>query len=101
VETQHALKHFIAAGSLALGAVGIVKPRVPAEWTGAAEPEARGLGFRDLAVGIAVYANPRLGLAQRAIVDVGDAIVFARRKPAVVAVALGSAALAVYARTRI
>jgi hypothetical protein len=68
--------------------------------TGAEIDEARGLGFRDLAIGAAICAAPRVGLAQRALVDVGDAFAFAKRKPAVAVVALGSAAFAAYALTR-
>jgi hypothetical protein len=85
---------------LAAGVAGILKPELPARLTGAELEEARGLGFRDLAVGLAIYADPRVGLAQRALVDLGDAIVFAGRKPPVAVVALGSAALAAYAFTR-
>ena len=95
-----ALQHIVGAGSLAVGAAGIVQPRLAA-WTGVEPPEARGLGFRDIAIGVAVYAHPRIGLLQRAIVDVGDAFVFARRNALVSGLAVGSAALALYARTRI
>ena len=100
MDTPDAVKHGLGIASLGVGAVGIVKPEFPARLTGAAIAEARGLGFRDLAVGITIYAHPRVGLAQRAIVDIGDAVTFAKRKPAVAAVAVGSAALAVYALTR-
>jgi len=100
VETARALQHAIGGGSLALAAVGILKPRLAA-WTGVEPPEARGLGFRDLVIGAAVYADPRIGYLQRAIVDVGDALVFARRNGVVSALGVGSAALAVYARTRV
>jgi multisubunit Na+/H+ antiporter MnhG subunit len=99
--TSHSsvVKHLIGAASLVLGVVGVARPDLLARLTGAAEDEARGLGFRDLAIGVAVYVAPRVGLAQRAIVDVGDAVTFARRRPAVVPVALASAALAAYAAT--
>jgi len=100
VDLRTGVKHYLGIASLAFGVAGIVKPELPARLTGAEVDEARGLGFRDLAIGAAIYASPRVGLAQRALVDLGDAVVFAKRKPAVVAVALGSAALAAIALTR-
>jgi hypothetical protein len=101
MDSPTAVRHFMGAASLGLGLAGVVKPDLLARLTGAEKDEARGLGFRDLAIGLAIYATPRLGLAQRALVDLGDAWVFARRKPAVIPVALGSAALAVYAATAV
>lgn len=86
--------------SLGLGLLGVAKPELFMRLTGAERNEARALGFRDLVVGLGIYAAPRVGLAQRALADVGDAIVLARRKPAVVPVALVSAALAAYAASR-
>jgi hypothetical protein len=80
--------------SLGLGLLGVAKPELFMRLTGAERDEARGLGFRDLVVGVGIYAAPRVGLAQRALADVGDAIVFARRKPVVVPIALASAAIA-------
>jgi hypothetical protein len=94
------IKHALGAGSLGLGLLGLARPDLLVRLTGAERDEARGLGFRDLVVGIGIYAAPRVGLAQRALADLGDAIVFARRKPAVVPVALVSAALAAYAAAR-
>jgi hypothetical protein len=86
--------------SFGFGLLGLARPDLFVRLTGAELDEARGLGFRDLVVGVGIYAAPRVGLAQRAIADVGDAIVFARRKPGVVSVALVSAALAAYAAAR-
>lgn len=97
---QRALQHVVGGGSLLVGAAGIIAPRL-FEWTGVDEPEARGLAVRDLVVGVAVYADPRVGFLQRAIVDAGDAFVFARRNAVVSGLAVGSAALALYARTRV
>jgi len=94
------IKHVMGAGSLAVGAAGIVKPATLARMTGATAEEARGLGFRDLAIGAVIYSSPRLGLAQRALVDLGDAWVFAKRKPAIAALGVGSAAVAAFAATR-
>ena len=90
----------MGAASLGLGVAGIVKPDLFVRLTGAEHHEARGLGFRDLIVGVGIYTAPRVGLAQRALADLGDSIVFARRKPVVVPLALASAALAAYAAAR-
>jgi hypothetical protein len=90
----------MGVSSFALGVAGIVKPDLFVRLTGAGRDEARGLAFRDLVVGMGIYAAPKVGLAQRAIADVGDSIVFARRKPVVVPIALASAALAAYAAAR-
>ena len=100
MDTQVALKHAFGLGSLAFGVAGVLKPSLAVRLTGASVEEARGLGFRDLAIGTAIYLAPGIGFAQRAIVDVGDAIVFARRKPAVAALGAASAAIALYGRTR-
>ena len=81
-------------GSLALGVAGIVRPQLFHRLCDASEDEARELGVRDLCVGIAIYASPRVGLAQRAISDLGDAVVFGRRKPVVGVVAVASALVA-------
>jgi phosphotransferase system glucose/maltose/N-acetylglucosamine-specific IIC component len=100
VNVRDTARRYLGAASLAAGLVGILEPELPARLTGAEIDEARGLGFRDLAIGLAIYASPRVGLAHRALVDLGDALTFAKRRPPVAAVALGSAALAVYAATR-
>jgi hypothetical protein len=97
---SNAIKHGMGLASLGLGVLGLARPDLFVRLTGAELDEARGLGFRDLVVGIGIYAAPRIGLVQRAVADVGDAIVFAKRKPAVVPVALISAALAAYAAAR-
>ncbi len=94
------IKHFMGAASLGLGVLGLAKPEMFMRLTGAEKDEARGLAFRDLLVGLGIYAAPRVGLAQRALADVGDSVVFARRKPEVVPIALVSAALAAYASAR-
>ena len=94
------IRHVMGGGSLALGIAGIVKPELFVRLTGAERNEARGLGFRDILIGIGIYAAPRVGLVQRAVADVGDSIVFARRKPIVVPIALASAAIAAYAARR-
>jgi hypothetical protein len=94
------IKHVMGAASIGLGVVGVTRPELFMRLTGAERDEARGLGFRDLVVGVGIYAAPRVGLAQRALADVGDAIVCARRKPLVVPVALASAAIAAYAAAR-
>jgi hypothetical protein len=100
VDARTAIKHLMGIGSLAFGVAGILKPEPLARWTGAETAEARGLGFRDLAIGVAIYSNPKVGLVQRAIVDLGDAVTFARRKGIIVPLGLASAALAAYALRR-
>lgn len=97
---MNVVKHLMGAASLGLGVLGVAKPEVFVRLTGASKDEARGLGFRDLVVGVGIYASPRVGLAQRAIADFGDAVGFARRKPVVSVVALASAAAAVFALRR-
>jgi hypothetical protein len=94
------IKHVMGAASLGFGVLGLLKPNLLVRLTGAERNEARALGFRDLVVGVGIYAAPRVGLAQRALADTGDAIVFARRKPIVVPLALASAALAAYGAAR-
>ena len=61
-----AVKHAMGLGSLALGVAGIVRPSLFGRLCEATEDEARELGVRDLCVGLAIYASPRVGLAQRA-----------------------------------
>ena len=68
------IKHFMGAASLGLGVLGLAKPDLFVRLTGAERDEARGLGFRDLLVGLGIYAAPKVGLAQRALADVGDAV---------------------------
>ena len=94
------IRQSMGLASLSLGVLGILRPDLFMRLTGAERDEARGLGFRDLVVGLGIFAAPRVGLAQRAVADIGDAVVFARRKPKVVPIALVSAALAAYAAAR-
>lgn len=94
------IRQGMGLASLSLGVLGILRPDLFMRLTGAERDEARGLGFRDLVVGLGIFAAPRVGLAQRAVADIGDAVVFARRKPKVVPIALVSAALAAYAAAR-
>ena len=91
---RSAVRHGMALGSLALGVAGIVRPALFHRLCDASEDEARELGVRDLCVGLAIYASPRLGLAQRALADLGDAVVFGRRKPFVGVIAGASAVVA-------
>lgn len=88
------VKHALGGASLALGVAGIVRPQLFRRLCDASEDEARELGVRDLCVGIAIYASPRLGLTQRALSDLGDAVVFGRRKPVVGVIAVASALVA-------
>jgi hypothetical protein len=94
------IRQAMGIASVSLGVLGILKPDLFVRLTGAERDEARGLGFRDLVIGVGIYAAPKVGLAQRALADVGDAVVFAKRKPKVVPIALVSAAVAAYAAAR-
>jgi hypothetical protein len=94
------IRQAMGIASVSLGVLGILKPDLFLRLTGAERDEARGLGFRDLVIGVGIYAAPKVGLAQRALADVGDAVVFAKRKPKVVPIALVSAAVAAYAAAR-
>jgi hypothetical protein len=97
VRVRGIVKHVMGLGSLALGVAGIVRPSLFQRLCNATEDEARELGVRDLCVGVAIYASPRVGLAQRALADVGDAVVFGRRKRVVRVVAVLSALVAAVA----
>jgi len=88
------VKHLMGSASIGLGLAGIVAPSMIGRLTAATDDEARELGVRDLCVGMAIYASPRVGLAQRALADLGDAVVFGRRKPIVGVIAVASALVA-------
>jgi multisubunit Na+/H+ antiporter MnhG subunit len=94
------IKQFMGIASFGFGILGLARPDLFMRMTGAEKHEARGLAMRDIVVGVGIYAAPKVGLAQRAVADVGDSFLFARRKPIVVPVALVSAALAAYASAR-
>ena len=88
----------IAAGSLAFGVLGAVKPRAMAWLLGSSDEIGRQIGFRDLGNALVFAAGAtRAGLAQRLLFDLCDTLQFGRRKPHVGAVALGAAALDAYA----
>ena len=86
----------LATGALGFGVLGIVAPGRLARMVGSDEETARELGFRDLGNGYVIHAAPQAALAQRALFDVSDAIMFGRRKPKVGVGALAFAALGVY-----
>jgi hypothetical protein len=86
----------LGAGALGFGVLGLVAPARLARMVGSDEETARELGLRDLGNGLVILAAPQVGLAQRALFDVGDAVMFGRRKPKVGVGALAFAALGVY-----
>ncbi len=86
----------LAAGAFGFGVLGLVSPARLARMVGSDEATARELGVRDLGNGLVILAAPTAGIAQRMLYDVGDAIVFGRRKPGVAVGALAFAALGAY-----
>src|SRR4051812_36185602 len=86
----------LAGGALGFGVLGLVAPARLARMLGCDEETARELGVRALGNGLVILAAPTAGLAQRALFDVGDAVVFGRRRPKVAVGALAFAALGVY-----
>lgn len=88
-------KHAAGIGSLGFGALGVAKPDVSRRLVGSTRDEARELGFRDLGCALVIYSSddPRPGIAARMLFDVGDAVVYGRRKPAVAVIALAAVAL--------
>ncbi|HEX2505073.1 MAG TPA: hypothetical protein VHK22_02590 [Gaiellaceae bacterium] len=88
----------LGGGALAFGVLGVVDPPRLARMMGADDETAREVGFRDVGNGLLLLASPdpRPAIAQRALYDVADAVMFGRRKPGVAAGALGFAALALY-----
>lgn len=93
--SQHALTRAVASGALACGLLGVVRPAVLARMLETGDETAREIGFRDLGNALVLFgaADARLGLAQRMLYDVADAVMFGRRKPGVAVAALGGAAL--------
>jgi hypothetical protein len=89
----------LGGGALAFGVLGLVRPAKLAELMAADEETAREVGFRDVGNGLLLLASPdpRPAIAQRALYDVADALMFGPRKPGVAVGALGFAALGLYA----
>ena len=85
----------LAGGALGFGVIGIAAPSRLAKMLGSDDDTARAIGFRDVGNGLVILAAPQAGIAQRAFFDVGDAIVFGRRKPLVAVGALAFAALGI------
>jgi hypothetical protein len=88
----------LGGGALAFGVLGLVRPARLAALMEADEEAAREVGVRDVGNGILLLASPdpRPAIAQRALYDVADAVMFGRRKPGVAAGALAFAALGLY-----
>lgn len=88
----------LAGGALGFGVLGLVRPGKLAEMMASDEETAREVGFRDVGNGLLLLASPdpRPAIAQRALYDVSDAIMFGPRKTGVLVGALGFAALSLY-----
>jgi hypothetical protein len=88
----------LGAGALAFGVLGLVRPAKLADMMAADEETAREVGFRDVGNGLLllVSPDPRPAIAQRALYDVADAVMFGPRKTTVLVGALGFAALSLY-----
>lgn len=89
----------LGAGALAFGVLGIAAPKRLARMLGSGEDAARSVGFRDVGNALVIFgsADARLGIAQRVLYDVGDALEYGPRKRGVLVGALAFAALGVYA----
>lgn len=97
--SRDAITKVLGAGALAFGILGLVRPSTLARMVASDEETAREIGVRDLGSGLVLLASPdpRPAIAQRALFDVSDAVLFGRRKPAVAVGALAFALLGVYA----
>lgn len=85
----------LGGGALAFGVFGLVAPERLAKMMATDADAARAVGFRDLGNALAFALAPTsVAAAQRMVYDVGDAVSFGPRKPAVAAGALAFAALA-------
>lgn len=106
MRTQNATVGVLAAGSVALGLLGLARPQRLAALMGTDESAARNLGMRDLANGITLASallagrDPRPGLAARAMFDLSDAVKYGRNDRRVLVGALAFAALAGLAYVR-
>ncbi|MGH3022959.1 MAG: hypothetical protein ACRDNI_04815 [Gaiellaceae bacterium] len=91
----------LGAGALGFGLLGILAPGRLARMMGIDDDAARAVGFRDVGNAIAFALAPtRAAAAQRMLYDLGDALVFGRRKPAVAVGATSFAALAAWTAWR-
>jgi hypothetical protein len=89
----------LGAGTLAFAAWAFARTEQLADLIGADIATARAMAVRDLGSGIAlvVSPDPRGAIAARVLYDLGDAAIFGRGRPKVVASALGFAALGIAA----
>ncbi|HLT95753.1 MAG TPA: hypothetical protein VK070_03095 [Acidimicrobiia bacterium] len=86
----------LGAGSFAIGVWGALAPRSLGRLLEVDATTARLIGFRDLAMVFVLFSREsRLGIGSRAILDLGDALVFRGRRPLIAgfAATLGAAGL--------
>jgi hypothetical protein len=91
----------LGAGALGFGLLGILAPGRLSRMMGIDEDAARAVGLRDVGNGVAfVLAPTRAAALQRMLYDLGDALAFGRRKPAVAWGATSFAVLAAWTAWR-
>lgn len=96
--SRDTITKILGGGALAFGVLGLVQPGRLAKMMAADEETAREVGFRDVGNGLLLLASPdpRPAIAQRALYDVADAVMFGPRKPGVAVGALSFFALGLY-----
>jgi hypothetical protein len=91
----------LGAGALGFGLVGIVAPARLARIMRTDEDVARAIGVRDVGNALAFALAPTsVAASQRMLYDLGDALAFGPRKPAVAVGALSFAAIAAWTAWR-
>ena len=101
MDIDRLLRLTLGGGAAAFGVLGVVAPGRLSRMTGGSDDASRAIGFRDLGnAALFLAAPPRVAIGQRMLYDVGDAVVYGRRRPKVAAAALGFAALGAVAFAR-
>lgn len=91
----------LGLGSLGFAGYGLAAPYSVGNMIGISPGVASALAWRDLALGVALLASgSRQALVARAIADLGDAALSARRRPTIAVVAAVSASTALAAASR-
>jgi hypothetical protein len=83
----------MALASVGFAAAGLVAPGLVGRASGIGRRGARLLAVRDLVVAVALFRGGPQGLLARGVSDAGDALLFARRRPVLSALAATSAVL--------
>ena len=81
----------MALASAGFAAAGLVAPGLVGRASGIGRRTARLLALRDLVVAVALVRGRPQGLVARGVSDAGDALLFARRRPLLSALAATSA----------